>query len=107
VPVRERIIPKPGGKLRRSSPRSWSTGRRGGYQRGREPQRQPFIGRPRDEHRGGKRSGRRIAPRGFAAWAHRRFGHGELDLAERWLELDDAYDRLQYTDMAEYAVDAD
>jgi hypothetical protein len=48
-----------------------------------------------------------MSPMDLAVWAHRRFGHGTLELAERLAELDDAYDCVEYTDMAEHDVDAD
>jgi hypothetical protein len=41
---------------------------------------------------------------GLVAWAHATFGHDRLPLAEHLVELDDAYDALEYTDMTEQEV---
>jgi hypothetical protein len=43
----------------------------------------------------------------LTVWAHRTFGHGTLDLAERPVELDDAYDCLDFSDTTEQDLDAD
>jgi hypothetical protein len=48
-----------------------------------------------------------MEPSALTVWAHRTFGHGTLDLAERLVELDDVYDCLDVTDMTEQDVDAD
>jgi len=48
-----------------------------------------------------------MSPMDLAVWAHRRFGHGTLELAERLVELDDAYDCIEHTDVTEHDVDAD
>jgi hypothetical protein len=48
-----------------------------------------------------------MSPMDLAVWAHRRFGHGTLELAERLVELDDAYDCIEDTDVTEHDVDAD
>ena len=44
-----------------------------------------------------------MSPMDLAVWAHRRFGHGTLELAERLVELDDAYDCIEDTDMTSLA----
>jgi hypothetical protein len=48
-----------------------------------------------------------VAPRSVARWAHSKIGHDRLALAERFVELDDVYDTIEYTDMTEQDVDAD
>ena len=48
-----------------------------------------------------------VPPRDLARWAHRRFGHGTLDLTDRLADLDDVYDCIEYTDMTEHDVDDD
>jgi hypothetical protein len=48
-----------------------------------------------------------MSPRSLAVWAHSKFGHGRLDLAERLVELDDVYDTVEYTNMTEQEVDAE
>ena len=48
-----------------------------------------------------------VPPRELARWAHRAFGHGTLDLAERLVELDDIYDTLAYADLTEQGADAE
>jgi hypothetical protein len=47
-----------------------------------------------------------MAPMDLAVWAHRRFGHGTLELAEHLVELDDIYDSVDYTDETNEDVDA-
>ena len=46
-----------------------------------------------------------LPPMNLAIWAHATIGHGVLDLAERLVELDDAYDSLEVSDMTEQDVD--
>jgi hypothetical protein len=48
-----------------------------------------------------------MSPMGLAVWAHGRFGHGTLGLAERLVELDDAYDSVGYTEMTEHDVNTE
>lgn len=48
-----------------------------------------------------------LTPRQLARWAHRKFGHDTLELAQRLAELDDVYDCLELTDMTEKDVDVD
>jgi len=48
-----------------------------------------------------------MTPRQLARWAHRKFGHGTLESAERFAERDNVYDCIEYTDMTEQDVDAD
>jgi hypothetical protein len=40
----------------------------------------------------------------LAVRAHATIGHGELDLAEHLVELDDVYESLEVTDMTEQDV---
>ena len=47
----------------------------------------------------------RLAPRELTAWAHSVIGHDGLEAAERFVELDDAYDMLEYTAMTAQDVD--
>jgi hypothetical protein len=47
-----------------------------------------------------------MEPSALTVWAHRYFGHGTLGPAERLVELDDAYDCLDYTDTTEQELDA-
>ena len=48
-----------------------------------------------------------LQPRALAAWTHRVFGHDRLALAERFAELDDVYDAIDYTDLSVLEVDAE
>lgn len=48
-----------------------------------------------------------LAPRELAAWAHATFGHDTLELAEPFVELDDAYDTLDYTTRTREDLDSD
>ncbi|MFG1801338.1 hypothetical protein ACGFI4_14355 [Micromonospora carbonacea] len=48
-----------------------------------------------------------LPPMDLAVWAHRRFGHGTLALAERLVELDDVYDCVEYSNITDPEVDAE
>jgi hypothetical protein len=48
-----------------------------------------------------------LPPRDLTRWAHRKFGHGTLDLTDRLAGLHDVYDCIEYTDMTEHDVDDD
>lgn len=48
-----------------------------------------------------------LAPRELAAWVHRTFGHDTLELAERFAELDDSYDTLDYIDQTHEELDSE
>jgi hypothetical protein len=48
-----------------------------------------------------------VEPSALTVWAHRRFGHDGLDLAQRLVELDDVYDAYEYDDGDQSTVDDD
>ena len=48
-----------------------------------------------------------LAPRELTGWAHSVIGHDGLEVAERFVELDDVYDMLEYAAMTEQEVDGE
>lgn len=48
-----------------------------------------------------------LPPRELTVWAHSRFGHGKLALAEKLVDLDDVYDCVEYSNVTDAEVDAD
>ncbi len=49
--------------------------------------------------------GVKLGPRELAEWMHRTFQHGQNDMLERFLGLDDEYDILKYTGRSREQVD--